>query len=80
MTNVKQEIKFLDGPQSRWKEFTFTLHVLSEFIKGFTRCGIIRTGGLNDTGDAHAPYKETCVEPLGSNRPPCPTEIGRAHV
>lgn len=35
MTNVKQEIKFLDGPQSRWKEFTFTLHVLSEFIKGF---------------------------------------------
>jgi len=35
MTNSKQEIKFLDGPQSRWKEFTFTLSVISEFIKGF---------------------------------------------
>ncbi len=35
MTNSEQEIKFLDGPQSRWKEFTFTLSVISEFINGF---------------------------------------------
>lgn len=30
-----KEIKFLDGPQSRWKEFKFTLSVMFEFIKGF---------------------------------------------
>ena len=29
------EIKFLEGPQSRWKEFTFTVKVFLEFIKGF---------------------------------------------
>jgi uncharacterized protein (TIGR00730 family) len=29
------EIKFLSGPQSRWKEFTFSIKVLFEFIKGF---------------------------------------------
>ena len=32
---VKSEIKFLEGPQSRWKEFTFSIKVLFEFIKGF---------------------------------------------
>jgi len=31
------EIKFLDGPQSRWKEFKFTLSVLYEFVKGFRK-------------------------------------------
>lgn len=31
----KSEIKFLQGPQSRWREFTFTLKTLLEFIKGF---------------------------------------------
>ncbi len=31
----KKEIKFLDGPQSRWKEFKFTLSVMGQFIKGF---------------------------------------------
>ncbi|MBK8610735.1 MAG: TIGR00730 family Rossman fold protein [Chitinophagaceae bacterium] len=30
----KPEIQFLDGPQSRWKEFKFTISVLFEFIKG----------------------------------------------
>src|SRR5689334_1998019 len=30
----KTEIRFLEGPQSRWKEFKFTLTVLFEFIKG----------------------------------------------
>lgn len=31
----KEEIKFLDGPRSRWQEFTFTVKILVEFIKGF---------------------------------------------
>ncbi len=31
----KTEIKFLEGPQSRWEEFKFTIKVLFEFIKGF---------------------------------------------
>lgn len=30
----KAEIQFLGGPQNRWKEFKFTVHVLFEFIKG----------------------------------------------
>jgi uncharacterized protein (TIGR00730 family) len=29
------EIQFLRGPQSRWEEFTFTVKVLFEFVKGF---------------------------------------------
>jgi hypothetical protein len=29
------EIKFLQGPQSRWQEFTFSIKVLIEFIRGF---------------------------------------------
>jgi uncharacterized protein (TIGR00730 family) len=32
---VKSEIKFLEGPQSRWEEFKFAIKVLFEFIKGF---------------------------------------------
>jgi uncharacterized protein (TIGR00730 family) len=36
MGNVRNsEIQFLRGPQSRWEEFTFTLKVLFEFVKGF---------------------------------------------
>ncbi len=31
----KQEIKFLEGPQSRWNDFLFTLRVVWEFVKGF---------------------------------------------
>jgi len=31
---TKKEIQFLEGPQSRWKEFKFTVSVLFEFIKG----------------------------------------------
>ena len=30
-----KEIKFLEGPQSRWKDFKFTVSVLLDFIKGF---------------------------------------------
>ena len=32
---VKSEIKFLEGPQSRWEEFKFAIKVLFEFVKGF---------------------------------------------
>lgn len=32
---AKSEIKFLEGPQNRWKDFKFALSVLTEFIKGF---------------------------------------------
>lgn len=32
---ANKEIQFLNGPQSRWKEFTFTISVCIEFIKGF---------------------------------------------
>ena len=32
---TKSEIKFLAGPQNRWKEFKFAVSVLMEFIKGF---------------------------------------------
>lgn len=32
---VKSEIKFLGGPQSRYQDFKFTVKVLIEFVKGF---------------------------------------------
>jgi len=32
---VKEEVRFLGGPQSRWKEFLFLNRVLVEFIYGF---------------------------------------------
>ena len=35
MRGVKSEIKFLQGPQSRWEEFRFTIKVMVEFIRGF---------------------------------------------
>ena len=31
----KLEIKFLEGPRSRWQEFKFTVKVALEFIRGF---------------------------------------------
>lgn len=34
---TKEEIKFLEGPQSRWKEFVFTIQVVFDFIKGFRK-------------------------------------------
>ncbi len=33
--NTEAEIQFLDGPQSRWKEFTFALTTVAELLKGF---------------------------------------------
>lgn len=35
MAGIKSEIRFLQGPQSRWEEFTFTIKTLVEFIRGF---------------------------------------------
>lgn len=36
MSNTsKSEIIFLDGPQSRWKELTFTFQTMRELIRGF---------------------------------------------
>jgi uncharacterized protein (TIGR00730 family) len=32
---IKGEIKFLEGPQSRWKDFKYSVSVFFEFIKGF---------------------------------------------
>lgn len=31
----KSEISFLSGPRSRWQEFTFTIKVVLDFIRGF---------------------------------------------
>ena len=33
--NKPGEIRFLEGPQSRWNEFKFTIKVFVEFIRGF---------------------------------------------
>ncbi len=35
MPEVKSEIKFLHGPQSRWLELRFTFKILIQFIRGF---------------------------------------------
>lgn len=39
MSNInnqsQEEIVFLKGPQSRWKDFKFTVKVMREFIRGF---------------------------------------------
>lgn len=32
---TKKEIQFFEGPQSRWKDFKYTVNVFFEFIKGF---------------------------------------------
>lgn len=32
---AKTEIQFLDGPQSRWRDFKYAVSVFFEFIKGF---------------------------------------------
>ena len=34
---TKGEIKFLEGPQNKWKEFKFAVFVLLDFIKGFRK-------------------------------------------
>lgn len=34
---TKGEIQFLEGPQSKWKDFKFTIAVLFDFIKGYRK-------------------------------------------
>ena len=36
-TGSHKEISFLEGPKSRWKEFTFAVSVFTQFIKGFRK-------------------------------------------
>jgi len=35
MIQAKSEIKFLQGPQSRWEELKFTFKILFQFVRGF---------------------------------------------
>ncbi|MCC7030875.1 MAG: TIGR00730 family Rossman fold protein [Chitinophagaceae bacterium] len=35
MNKTLEEIKFLDGPQSRWEDFKITVRTMIDFIKGF---------------------------------------------
>jgi uncharacterized protein (TIGR00730 family) len=35
MNNTQEEIKFLDGPQSRWEDFKVTIRTVIDFIKGY---------------------------------------------
>lgn len=35
MVNEQSEIKFLDGPQSRWQDFKVTIRTVLDFIKGY---------------------------------------------
>ena len=57
------EIKFLSGPQSRWQEFTFTIKVFFEFIKGFRalhRAGpCVTIFGSARFKDGHPFYEKT---------------------
>jgi len=39
--NPHTEIRFLEGPQSRWREFKFAVKVLFEFIKGYRSLSFI---------------------------------------
>jgi len=60
------------------REGVSRFHSASVHVAGCARdgsgCGDIFTGGLSDTGDLHSPYKTTCRDALGSNRPLCPTD------
>lgn len=60
---VRSEIKFLDGPQNRWKDFKFAVSVLFEFIKGFRRLHIVgpcvTIFGSARFKEEHPYYKQT---------------------
>jgi uncharacterized protein (TIGR00730 family) len=61
--NIKSEIKFLEGPQSRWQEFKFTVKVVVEFIKGFRALHFagpcVTIFGSARFNDGHPYYKIT---------------------
>ncbi len=57
------EIKFLDGPRSRWMDFKFTISVVLEFIKGFRALHFagpcVTIFGSARFGEDHPYYKLT---------------------
>jgi uncharacterized protein (TIGR00730 family) len=57
------EIKFLEGPQNRWKDFKFAFSVLGEFIKGFRTLHFagpcVTIFGSARFKDDHLYYKQT---------------------
>ncbi len=60
---INSEIKFLDGPQSRFTEFRFTLNVLYQFIKGFRKLHFVgpcvTVFGSARFDEHHEYYKKT---------------------
>lgn len=58
----KEEIRFLEGPQSRWKEFRMTILVLLDFIRGFRALHFVgpcvTIFGSARFGEDHKSYKE----------------------
>ena len=65
---IKAEIKFLEGPQSRWLEFKFIIKVLFEFIKGLRALHFagpcVTVFGSARFKDGH-PYYDTTEELAG---------------
>jgi uncharacterized protein (TIGR00730 family) len=61
--NSPSEIKFLEGPQSRWKEFKFAWKVLFEFIRGYRSLAFVgpcvTIFGSARYGEEHEYYKLT---------------------
>lgn len=61
--NNPSEIKFLEGPQSRWKEFKFAWKVLFEFIRGYRSLAFVgpcvTIFGSARFGEDHEYYKLT---------------------
>lgn len=65
---VKQEIEFLDGPQSRFKDFKFTLSVVRDFVRGFRKlhfAGPCVTVFGSARFDEHHPYYQQARELSG---------------
>lgn len=59
----KSEIRFLQGRQSRWREFQFTLKVMMEFVRGFRALHFvgpcITIFGSARLGESHPAYQKT---------------------
>ncbi|PJJ83582.1 LOG family protein [Mucilaginibacter auburnensis] len=57
------EIVFLDGPNSRWKEFKFTLQTMKQFISGFRALHFVgpcvTVFGSARFGEDHPYYEQT---------------------
>ena len=62
-SNSQQEIKFLEGPRSRWDEFRFTIKVMLEFIRGFRSLHFtgpcVTVFGSARFGEDHPYYQQT---------------------